>query len=124
MRLQIVALEQQSKTLLQTLASLRHKCIDKTLTAQAGEGHAGAGRVSLEEMKEASLAIEGRLQAVRQEHETLSHAFVRALPQRTSTGSGDARPVAEPAEMVEKVGRVMVSTGTDCQDFGNLTEVE
>lgn len=123
-RMQIVGLEQESKTLMQTLASLRHKCIDKTLTAQAGESKEG-GRVSLEEMKEAALAIEAKLQAVRQEHETKSTAFIRALPQRTSIGTGSVRPAAAVAEreMAAKVG--LVSTGTDCQvEFGNLTEVK
>ena len=123
---QLAALEAESKILLQTLASLRQKCIDQHVNrATFGQVSVSApGQVESKEgvakLQEEIAAADARLDLVRRELEDVGKSFICAVPQRETAGSGpDAVGVdhaysgAHGKEL--KLTTVLVSTGTECQ---------
>jgi hypothetical protein len=127
---QIVALESESRVLLQTLASLRQQCIDQQVN-RASFGDAvvtapgqGEAQQDVAQLKAEMAAADARLEVVRRELEDTGRAFARAVPLCESAGSGTAvvresRTFTDTQAKAPKTIAVTVSTGTDCQvDIG------
>jgi hypothetical protein len=125
---QLAALEAESKVLLQTLASLRQKCIDQHVNrATFGQGSVSApGQVESTEdvmkLKAEIAAADARLDLVRRQLEDAGKSFVCAVPQRETAGSGPAAVGADHAfsdahgkELKLTEMTLSVSTGTECQ---------
>jgi hypothetical protein len=123
-RQRVVELEAESRALLQTLASLRHSCIDQQThgaTFASGESDSpakaeGGAQQAVARLKAEAAAMDARLQDVRRELAAAGKAFARAVPVREAEGSGP-RLVAmdddrSETAVLQKQVKVMVSTGT------------
>lgn len=128
---QLIELEAENTSLLQSLASLRQSCIDQHMDrAQFGGALGKAPRLiespqDVTQLQQKIAMADARLQVVRQKIEDTGTAFIGAVPRRETAGTGpdsvaqvgSTRPNGQ--VKVVKSPPILVSTGTSCQtDMG------